>query len=304
MKTNSLESWIYTARPNTLAAASCTVIIGTALAFRDLNAAIEWPAFILCLLFALLMQIDANFINDYFDYKKGSDNKEDRLGPKRSCVQGWMTTSALKVGIAITTIAACAVGFPLIQYGGWPMIIVGIACVFFCFLYSTFFSYKGMGDVLVIIFFGLIPVGFSYYIQTQSWNIETTLVAIACGMVIDALLVVNNYRDRYQDNKSKKNTIIVLISQKYGEHAGSRFGEYLYLCLGIIAIGLCVYPMVIKPSFLHGALLIIYLVLHFLSYRKLVRINHGKELNTVLKESARNILLFGLLVAISLCLAA
>ena len=118
METNSPHAWFLAARPKTLTGAAVPVMIGIALAFPD--AGTEdfriIPA-ILCMLFAFVMQIDANFINDYFDFKRGNDD-ETRLGPKRACSEGWITPSAMLKGIIATTLFGCAIGLPLIYYGG------------------------------------------------------------------------------------------------------------------------------------------------------------------------------------------
>ena len=156
--TNSLAAWILAARPKTLTGAMVPVMIGTAWAWR-LGGGENFrvlPA-ILCFLFASLMQIDSNFINDYFDCIKGNDNRTTRLGPKRACSEGWITLPAMRLGLVITSVMACLVGLPLIFFGGWEMIVVGGICVLFAFLYTTYFSYLGLGDVLVLVFFGIIP---------------------------------------------------------------------------------------------------------------------------------------------------
>lgn len=118
------------------------------------------PALICCL-FAGLMQVAANFINDLFDFLKGTD-REDRLGPERACAQGWISAAAMKQGIFITVGPACLIGCTLLFYAGWELILIGALCVLFAFLYTTGpypLSYKGWGDVLVIVFFGFVPVG-------------------------------------------------------------------------------------------------------------------------------------------------
>ena len=138
VKTNSIKAWLLAARPKTLAGAAVPVMLGCALAAAD-----GWfqivPA-ILCFLFAFLMQIDANFINDFFDYLKGSD-REDRLGPERACAQGWITLEAMKRGIALTTMLACMVGALLLFYSGAEMIPVGLLCILFAFLYCRSLSF-------------------------------------------------------------------------------------------------------------------------------------------------------------------
>lgn len=115
------------------------------------------------------MQIDANLINDLFDYTKGSD-RQDRLGPERACAQGWITTAAMKRGILLTTLVACALGSGLLFYGGPELIAVGAVCVLFAFLYTAGpypLAYHGWGDLLVILFFGFVPVGCTYYVMVS-----------------------------------------------------------------------------------------------------------------------------------------
>ncbi|MBR1468772.1 MAG: prenyltransferase, partial [Prevotella sp.] len=163
IRKNSFRAWLLAARPKTLTGAAVPVMIGSALAVSDAQWQVRWVPMALCFLFAFIMQIDANFINDYFDFKKGTDD-ELRLGPKRACAQGWVTTEAMKRAIAIVTLLACAVGLPLVVYGGWKMVVVGAFCVVFCFLYTTHLSYVGMGDVLVVLFFGIVPVTMTYYL--------------------------------------------------------------------------------------------------------------------------------------------
>ena len=195
-----------------LVGAAVPVLIGLALAYIDsleYGDVFSWTAAILCMLFALIMQIDANFINDFFDFTNGTDDVETRLGPRRACAQGWVTLDMMKKAIAITTCLACVIGLPLAWYGGLEMILVGILCVVFAFLYTTFFSYQGLGDILVLLFFGIVPVCCTYYVQLHTLTWEVFLASVACGLVIDALLIVNNFRDRDNDQQVGKKTLIV-----------------------------------------------------------------------------------------------
>ena len=138
IKTDSLKAWLLAARPKTLTGAAVPVMIGLALAYVDAREYVEgtfsWLAASLCLLFAFIMQIDANFINDFFDFVNGADDKETRLGPQRACAQGWVKLNSMKKAIALTTCMACAVGLPLMFFGGLEMVLVGLLCVVFCFL--------------------------------------------------------------------------------------------------------------------------------------------------------------------------
>jgi 1,4-dihydroxy-2-naphthoate octaprenyltransferase len=196
VKQNSLRAWILAARPKTLSGALVPVVIGLALAWTDIQeidaSAFSWTVAALCALFAILMQIDANFVNDFFDYARGNDDAATRLGPLRACTQGWVKIDSMKRAIALTTCIACIIGLPLIWFGGLEMIAIGIACVVFCILYTTHLSYIGMGDVLVLVFFGVIPVCIPYYIQLHSCTWQVFLASLACGAVVDALLIVNN----------------------------------------------------------------------------------------------------------------
>ena len=281
------------ARPKTLAGAATPVLLGCALAYAD-GLFQPLPA-LLCFLFAFLMQIDANFINDYFDYLKGSD-REDRLGPERACAQGWITLDAMKRGMVATTLAACLTGLLLLFYGGPEMIPVGLLCVLFAFLYTAGpypLAYHGWGDVLVLVFFGFVPVGCTYYVMSHRWTPEVTVASLACGLIIDTLLMVNNYRDREQDALSGKKTIVV----RWGEQAG----KWLYLLLGLSASWLCL-SFAATGQVWAALLPQIYLLPHFLTWQRMVRIHHGKELNSILGETSRNMLLFGLLLALGLVL--
>lgn len=299
MKQNSPKAWILAARPKTLTGAAVPVMIGAALAWQDGGALFQWVPAVLCFLFAFIMQIDANFVNDYFDFKKGNDD-ETRLGPKRACAEGWVTPRAMMTAMMITTVLACLVGLPLIYYGGWEMVGVGALCVVFCFLYTTWLSYHGMGDVLVLVFFGLVPVCCTYWVclpasvQTVTWQVVTD--AIACGLVIDTLLIVNNFRDHDNDKRAGKRTLIVRV--------GKEWGSSLYLLCGLLAI-----VLVLLAGMMNGAngwsncVLVVYLVLHFLTWRRLKRRWEGSVLNLSLAETSRNMLLFGVLCVLATVVA-
>lgn len=296
VRKNSPKAWLLAARPKTLTGAAVPVMIGLALAYKDISTEesiydFNWIAAVLCMLFAFIMQIDANFVNDFFDFAKGTDDIETRLGPRRACAQGWVSLNAMKHAIASTTCLACLVGLPLVLYGGLEMILVGIVCVLFCFLYTTHLSYMGLGDVLVLVFFGIVPVCIIYYIQLHTITLEAFLASIACGVAIDALLLVNNYRDRDTDKDAGKKTIVVRM--------GETPARYTYLSVGLIAclIGIQ-YLFTGKP--LAFILPLIYLVLHFAAYVEVTKINRGKALNKCLATTARNIFIYGLLVAIGI----
>lgn len=290
---NSSKAWLLAARPKTLAGAAVPVMIGLSLAFRDTGSGVFGiiPA-LLCVLFAFIMQIDANFINDYFDYLNGNDD-DTRLGPRRACAQGWITVGAMKRAIAFTTLTACLVGLPLIVYGGVEMVIIGVLCVIFCFLYTTKLSYLGLGDVLVLVFFGIIPVCTTYYLQTNAVTVEVFLASVACGFVIDTLLLVNNYRDIDNDTRSGKKTLVVRV--------GAKTGRVFYLLSGSVAV-LMGLVFVVEGRVCAFVLPFVYLGFHYAAYRKMVRINKGKALNGVLGDTARNMFIYGLLLSVGVLL--
>lgn len=295
VKTNSVKAWLLATRPKTLSAAAVPVMIGTAFAWRNTSEQFNWIPAILCLLFAWIMQIDSNLVNDYFDFKKGNDD-ETRLGPKRACSEGWITSDAMVWGILITTLLGCMTGIPLILYGGLEMVMVGIACVVFCFLYTTLFSYHGLGDILVLLFFGIIPVCCTYYVcmplHQQIPTGEVIASSIACGLAIDALLIVNNYRDIDNDRNNGKITLAVRL----GESKTRRLYESIgYIAAGIMII-LVFFDLYQTDKFIPTyAIYLIYIILHRQSYQEMKRINKGAKLNQVLGLTARNILVFGIL---------
>ena len=273
-------------------------MIGIALAWVDSRASylpgtFSWVAAVLCLLFAFVMQIDANFVNDFVDYARGTDNRETRLGPERACTQGWVSIDRMKKVIAATTCLACVVGLPLVWFGGLEMIVVGVLCVLFCFLYTTSLSYLGLGDVLVLVFFGIVPVCITYYVQLHTVTWQVFIASLACGLVIDALLLVNNFRDRDTDLTAGKRTLVVRI--------GATASLCLYLAVGLVACLLGV------SFWLNGHLLafllpLLYLLLHAFTWLRIKKIWQGRELNDCLGETARNIFVYGMLVCAGLLL--
>lgn len=303
VRVNSLKAWILAARPKTLTGAAVPVMIGIACAVAMYGwCGIRVVPAVLCMLFALIMQVDANFINDYFDFMKGTDD-EQRLGPKRACAQGWITASAMRSGLFVTTLLACIVGLPLVYYGGWEMIMVGLACVVFCFLYTISFSYIGLGDLLVLVFFGIVPVCMTYWLTAPptaltSIPFAVVLMSIACGLIIDTLLVVNNYRDIENDRRAGKLTLIVRI--------GERGGLVLYLMLGLVGTILAIVGVVLldwHDGQWTQSLLIIYTPFHTWTFNEMRYIRKGAELNRVLGMTARNMFIFGLLASAALVFA-
>ena len=286
MKTNSLKAWVLAARPKTLTGAMMPVLVGTSMAYSD--GCLALLTAILCALFAGGMQIAANFINDYYDFKRGSD-REDRLGPERACAQGWITPHAMKRGIWASLVFSCLIGLVAlcIEKGNLPwhgleLLTIGGLCMVFCFLYTTHLSYLGWGDLLVLVFFG------------NTLTLTVIVASLICGLVIDTMLVVNNYRDREQDRISLKQTLIV----RFGES----FGRYLYLGLGFAAVVLSIYLIYNQTiswgGFVYSSLF--YLYLHTRTWLRMVQIRQGKALNQILGENSRNMMVYGILLSLAI----
>lgn len=292
VRVGSWRAWFLASRPKTLAGAAAPVMIGGSMAWKALGMtgdAFHVVPFVLCLLFAILMQIDANFINDYYDFKKGTD-REDRLGPERACAQGWIKPGSMRRGIVWTTVLSLAVGLPLIAYGGWWMLAVAAVCVVFSFLYTTRLSYLGWGDVLVVVFFGLVPVGFTYYLLTGEYAFSVLCASLGCGLATDCLLMVNNYRDRHEDEKSGKQTIVVRL--------GGRLSLRIHLWLGLSAAALAVNAMTERMPLVYAAAIIPYLIMYGLTHLNMRR-KDGKDLNSVLGQTAFSIILYAVGIAAS-----
>lgn len=283
------EVWIEAARPKTLTASFSPVLLGTALAFNDGSFKLV-PA-LLCLLVALLAQIASNFANDYFDYKKGSDGA-GRLGPARAVTSGWITARAMLYATLFTLALALVCGCGLLFYAGWELIPVGIAIAFFALAYTAGpfpLAYNGLGDVCVLIFFGVVPVCFTYYVQTLTFTPLVVMLSLALGFLSVNILVVNNYRDYEQDKQSGKRTTIVLF--------GKKFGVIFYL----INIGLaivCAYPLILMNT---GNFLMLAICLFFFIHTwKEMQVKSGIALNKTLAHTARNVFLYA--IALSLIL--
>lgn len=292
IKINSPKAWLLAVRPKTLTGAATPVLIGSALAYSTDPSRFLIIPFVLCLLFAFFMQMAANLVNDYYDFKTGVDTS-NRLGPERAYAEGWVTRKGMFIAISILLFFACATGLPLIYYGGWEMLLVGIVCVAFCILYTTFFSYVGLGDLLVLLFFGLVPVCVTYYIQMHMITVEAVLASLSCGLAIDGLLLVNNFRDRDTDAAGGKRTSVVRF--------GAMFGKTAYLLCGVLATLLCLYFVFTGKPFAF-ILPLFYLFLHIKAWRQMVAIDHGYGLNVLLGKTARNMFLLGLLISIGLLL--
>lgn len=285
---NRLRAWFEAARPKTLPASVSPVLLGCALAYYDGYSTASIT--VLCFLVAVFAQIASNFANDYFDYKKGADN-EDRLGPERAVAQGWITPKAMLAGTFITLGLACLNGLVLVCLTDWRLIFVGIAIALCVLAYSAGpfpLAYNGLGDICVLLFYGVIPVCFTYYVQTMSFSLLTFLLSIAVGLLSVNILVVNNYRDYAQDKAAGKRTTIVLF--------GKRFGRFFYVVNNILAFILICPLLIDAPWWILFAFGIVFGLMFMTSKEVFTR--EGKDLNITLAHTARNVFLFALILSV------
>ncbi len=201
--------WISAARPRTLPAAVAPVLMGTALAAHDHHW--DWRASGLCLAFALLVQIGTNFANDYFDFIKGADTAA-RVGPRRAVAAGLVTPAEMKRAMLLTFAAAFAAGLGLIAWGGPWLLLIGVTSIAAGYAYTGGpypLGYNGLGDLFVFIFFGLVAVGATYFVQTGHLTPHVWMAGAAAGFLAANILVVNNYRDAETDAVAGKRTLVV-----------------------------------------------------------------------------------------------
>lgn len=287
-KKSIVGAWVEAARPKTLPASVSPVLLGSALAYYDGSFDVL-PA-ILCLLVALFAQIASNFANDYFDFKKGAD-REDRLGPERAVAQGWISPKAMLAGTFVMLGLACLFGLMLIFFADWRLLVVGVAIAVCVLAYSAGpfpLAYNGLGDVCVLLFYGIIPVCFTYYIQTLSFSLLSFLLSVALGLLSVNILVVNNYRDYEQDKAARKRTTIVLF--------GRRFGRVFYIMNECVAF-ILILPLLLDAPWWALFLFGILFALCFYTTRELFTLE-GKALNRTLGHTARNVFFFALILSV------
>jgi len=209
--------WLEAARPRTLPAAVAPVIVGSALAWRA--GAFDPMAAGICLVFALLVQIGANFANDYFDFVKGADTRA-RVGPRRAVAAGLVAPATMRRAVGLVLGLAFATGLALVAWGGWWLVAIGVASIASGIAYTGGpypLGYHGLGDVFVFVFFGLVAVGATFYVQAGWVSADVLLAAVAVGALTTNILVVNNYRDAESDARAGKRTLVVRFGRRFAE---------------------------------------------------------------------------------------
>lgn len=208
-----LSCWIEAMRLRTLPVSVAGVF--AAAGYAVYYHCFEWLPALLCLLFAVTAQVASNFANEYYDYKAGLD-KAGRVGPRRGVTEGDITPSAMRNATFATLALACAIGLCLLAFGGWWLLIVGAVIALGVLAYSTGpypLSRHGLGEVAVMIFFGIIPVNLTYYLQSGHWNLWVAAGSIAVGLMGANVIIVNNYRDRDEDEAVGKRTLAVIFGR-------------------------------------------------------------------------------------------
>lgn len=283
--------WILAIRPKTLGAAVVPVAVGTALAARMADWQVV-PA-LLCLAFALLVQIGTNFTNDYFDFIKGADTA-DRVGPTRVVAAGLVSLQAMRRAIVVTFVMAFVVGSQLLFYGGWWLVGVGLASILFGLAYTAGpfpLAYNGLGDVFVFIFFGWVAVVFTFYVQTGFWVGELWLAGSAIGALATNILVINNARDRLTDEAAGKRTLVV----RYGR----RFAIVQY---GLSIVVAAAVPVLFWAMGFGGAILLplLSIIPSGVLWWQFARAGSPVEYGRILGKTGAVLMLYGLLFSIGL----
>lgn len=290
VKTKSrLYIWFLAARPKTLSASVVPVVLGGAHAVAD--GSFNLSVFLLILITAVLIQVGTNFANDVLDFEKGADSAE-RLGPLRVTQAGLISPAAMKRATALVLLSALVLGVVLVFIGGLPILLIGLASLFFAVGYTSGpfpLAYLGLGEIFVIAFFGPVAVGGTFYLLTDSLNALTITSGIGVGCLSAAILVVNNLRDYAQDKIANKKTLVVRF--------GTNFARYEYTIFLLIAAAVPVAEWLLGLS---GGKTLLSLVSFVFALRPLmiVRAADGAELNPALPQTSKLLLAYGLLYTV------
>lgn len=290
---SQVRAWLVGIRPASLSASMVPVLVGTAAARAH---HLDRPLAFLAALFAsMVIQIGTNFANDAFDFRSGADTV-DRLGPRRLVLSGAVSPGGALIGALVAFGLAALLGLYLISVGGWPILIIGVLSILSGLLYTGGpwpLGYHGLGDVFTFLFFGVLGVTGSAYLQTLSLSGTALLASVPVGFLITAILVVNNLRDIDTDRTVGKRTLAVRI----GEPATRR--QYRLLVLGSYVVP----PIIWVVTGRAPLFLLTWLTLPLaISNVRTVSYARGPALNLMLKRTGQLNLLFGLALAVALWL--
>ncbi len=283
-----LNLWIEAMRLRTLPVSVAGVLAGIACAIMGGSFSLV-PA-VLCLLFAVLAQIASNFGNEYYDYANGLDRK-GREGFRRAVTEGDISPRAMKIATFATLALAACVGCTMLLFGGWWLLPVGILIALFALAYSAGpypLSHHGLGDVAVVVFFGIVPVTLTCYLQEGGWQgLSLSLpVSLAVGLLAANVLIVNNYRDAEDDKAVGKRTTVVIFGRKVMGRC--------YLLSGFAAMAV-MFPVWMNLSVFSLVVPLLFLLLHVRTWKKIIS-SRGAALNPLLGATAKNLLLFTLML--------
>lgn len=234
----NIQNWILASRPKTLPAAIAPVMIGTAMAYGD--GVHHWLTALICLITAILIQIGTNLANDYFDFKKGTDT-EERVGPKRVTQSGLIKPETVRTAFILTFTLAALGCWWLAQRGGWPIATLAVIAILSGILYTAGpwpLGYIGLGDIFVLLFFGLVAVGGTYYVQSYEINLAVILAGFGPGLISMAILTVNNLRDIDSDAKAGKKTLAVRFGKSFAQ------SEYIFSILGASLVPVLIFGLI------------------------------------------------------------
>lgn len=285
-----VQAWLIAARPATLPAAAVPVIVGAAAAAGE-GASFRPVVFAATLACALLIQIGTNFANDYSDFHRGAD--VGRVGPLRATQSGLMSPEVVRRGIIVAFGLAAGLGALLALVGGWPIIVIGVASLLSGLGYTGGprpFGYHGLGDIFVFVFFGLVAVTGTAYLQMGEWSVSALVLAVPVGLLVTNILVVNNLRDIDTDRVAAKRTLAVRI--------GARATRAQYM---VFAAAAYLIPLVLAATDPSRRLLVLPLLSLPLAIALVRQVGSGvagPALNPVLKRTAGLLLIFGALLAI------
>jgi 1,4-dihydroxy-2-naphthoate polyprenyltransferase len=285
--------WLAAIRPATLTAAVGPVAVGTAFAQADKR--LHVGAAVAALASATFIQVGTNLFNDYGDHIRGADT-DKRLGPDRALQQGWFSTGQILGATVLAFAVATALGLYLVHLAGWPIVVIGIASVLSGLLYTGGpypLAYVGLGDVFVMLFFGLVAVCGSYWIQAKQLTDSVVLSSLAIGALATAILVVNNLRDRAGDKAVGKKTLVVRF--------GARFGRIEYASLILLAYAVPAF-LVATERVATTALLALASAPFAIQATWAVFRSEDKDLNPQLGATARTGLLYALLLSVGVAL--
>lgn len=226
--------WFEAARPRTLPAAVAPVLVGSALAGHE--SVFQLAPALLCLGFALLVQVGTNFANDYYDFVQGADTGA-RVGPRRAVAAGLVSPGRMKRAMILVFVGAFALGLGLVVWGGPWLLLVGISSILCGIAYTGGpfpLAYRGLGDVFVFLFFGLVAVGGTYFVQAGRLTLDSVLAGVPIGLLAANILVVNNYRDVETDAVAGKRTLVV----RFGRGAARAQFAVSWLVALLVPVGL------------------------------------------------------------------